>query len=65
MLLLALNSQDFVQIFYCWKTASKSGSGTGTGIGTGTGTKTFPKYEPEPQKIITVPQQWLLELHFF
>jgi hypothetical protein len=46
----------FCKIIFSWKTVLKlSGSGTGTGAGT----KTFPTSgaEPEPQQIITVPQQ--------
>jgi hypothetical protein len=50
MLLLTLKRQDFIDIF-CEKLCNMVWSSSGFG----TGTETFPKSEPEPQKM-TVPQ---------
>ncbi len=52
-LFLKLKRQDFVQLFCFWETVILL-----SGSGSGTGNKTFPKSEPEPQQIITVPQHW-------
>jgi hypothetical protein len=52
MLLLTLKRQDFVQIFCYWKTSAKCCLDPEPEPEQ----KTFPKSEPEPQQIITVPQ---------
>ncbi len=54
-----------VKIWNWKRNFSKVGTGTGTitfsKVGTGTGTLTFQKSEPEPSKIVTVPQHCLKE----